>query len=148
MNTTTNIHDNLFGNIPYVAPEIFRADSSAGQNPYTKYSDIYSLGVLFWQISSGKSPFENQAHYVIITKVMTGIKENKIPDTPDEYYNLYTGCWDDEPNERYTIEYIYDVLVRLLKNDKHIDCNDHDSENKNECKFNNQISNSLIKLLS
>ena len=56
MNTMTTIHDKLFGNIPYVAPEILRANETK-QDPYTKNSDIYSLGVLLWEISSGKNSF-------------------------------------------------------------------------------------------
>jgi len=58
INTATRIHDNLFGNIPYVAPEILKA-SKTKQDPYTESSDIYSLGVLLWEISSGKTPFED-----------------------------------------------------------------------------------------
>ena len=52
----TTIHDKLFGNIPYVAPEILKANETK-QDPYMRYSNIYSLGVLLWEISSGKNSF-------------------------------------------------------------------------------------------
>jgi serine/threonine protein kinase len=114
MNTTTNQHDNLFGNIPYVAPEIIKADNESKSDPYTKSSDVYSLGVVFWQISSGKTPFKGQNKNKLLFTVMSGIREKRIPGTPDEYYNLYNQCRNDEL-ERHTIENAYDVLEKLLK---------------------------------
>ncbi len=39
MNTVTKLHDGIFGNIPYIAPEILKAYDTK-QVPYTKQSDI------------------------------------------------------------------------------------------------------------
>ena len=120
MNTVTGIHDKLFGNIPYVAPEILRAKTK--QDPYTKYSDIYSLGILLWEISSGKTPFEDYNDYTISTAILSGAREEKILDTPNEYYELYSKCWDDEPEKRHTIENVYKVLENLLNVNNDDDC--------------------------
>ena len=116
MNTETDLHDNLFGNVPYVAPEIMKTDrTKLEQDPYTKNSDVYSLGVLLWQISSGKTPFEDQDKNTLFVTIMSGIKEKRMPDTPDDYYDLYNQCWNDEPEARPATEYVYNVLKRLLK---------------------------------
>ena len=117
----TTIHDKLFGNIPYVAPEILKANKIK-QDPYTKYSDIYSLGVLLWVISSGKTPFEDFNNYTIVATILSGSREKRILDTPDEYYGLYTKCWDEKPENRHTIESVYEVLEKLLNvnNEKNI----------------------------
>ena len=45
---------------------------------------------------------------------MSDFREKRIPNTPDEYYNLYNQCRNDEL-ERHTIENAYDVLEKLLK---------------------------------
>ncbi|CAG8564790.1 2565_t:CDS:2 [Funneliformis mosseae] len=111
----TRIHDKLFGNIPYVAPEILKAGKSE-QDPYTKYSDVYSLGVLLWNISSGKAPFKDQKDYTISTSILSGIREERIQNTPDEYFELYSKCWNDVPEERHYVEDVYEVLERLLEN--------------------------------
>ncbi|CAG8476103.1 17632_t:CDS:2 [Funneliformis caledonium] len=111
----TRIHDKLFGNIPYVAPEILKAGKSE-QDPYTKYSDVYSLGVLLWNISSGKAPFKDQKVYTISTSILSGIREERIQNTPDEYFVLYSKCWNDVPEERHHVEDVYEVLERLLEN--------------------------------
>src|SRR5437868_6099940 len=111
MNTTTNIHDKFFGNIRYVAPEIFKASQSKvpyTKDLYTKHSDMFSLGVLLWQISSGKIPFDDQDNNVLFITIISGFRKEKTPrilDTPDEYYNLYNECWNDEPEKRRNIEH-------------------------------------------
>src|SRR6266540_4269878 len=109
-----NIHNNLFGNVPFVAPEILDASKTKQEDPYTKSSDVYSLGVLLWEISSGKPPFENSNDYTIVANILLGHREEKIPDTPNGYYKLYSECWNNEPEKRHTIEYIYKVLEKLL----------------------------------
>ncbi|CAI2191028.1 1993_t:CDS:2 [Funneliformis geosporum] len=41
----------VYGNLPYIAPEVIFGQKS------TKASDIYSIGMLMWEISSGQPPF-------------------------------------------------------------------------------------------
>src|SRR6266540_550497 len=115
MYTVTKLHDSIFGNIPYIAPEILKAIKTK-QDSHTKSSDIYSLGVLLWEISSGKTPFEDHNDYTIITAILLGVREEKIAYTPDEYYKLYSKCWDEEPKKRCTIEDVYEILEKLLNN--------------------------------
>src|SRR5207244_6516093 len=61
-------------------------------------SDIYSIGVLFWQLSSGYKPFcsENDDKDVqydagFAIAIENGKREDIIKGTPVEYSNLYTG---------------------------------------------------------
>ena len=49
--------NSIYGNLPYIAPEVI-----AGKET-TKASDIYSIGILMWEISSGQPPFFNNDHY-------------------------------------------------------------------------------------
>ena len=51
----------LFGVVPYIDPKSF----SQQQNNNNKYSlneksDVYSVGVLLWEISSGRPPFYSE----------------------------------------------------------------------------------------
>ena len=57
-------------------------------------SDIYSIGMLLWEISSGQPPFyvENVPYDAsLITQILQGQRETIIPNTPADYSNLYTG---------------------------------------------------------
>ncbi|CAG8473226.1 5099_t:CDS:2 [Funneliformis mosseae] len=75
-------------------------------------SDIYSLGVILWEISSCKPPFGKSGSQVILTMaiMVRKTREQPVPNTSEEYIQLYQQCWDHEPNLRPNIEQICDQL--------------------------------------
>ncbi|RIA96645.1 kinase-like domain-containing protein [Glomus cerebriforme] len=96
--------------------------------PYTKSSDIYSFGVLMWEISSGRPPFKNNSFSqnditALGISITNGAREKTIPNTPKEYEILYKNCWDQEPNNRPTICKI--VLEKFAKMGFGINANKH-----------------------
>ena len=55
-------------------------------------SDVYSIGVLMWQISSGRRPFNNEfSDYDLARNIIGGKREEIVDGTPIEYSNLYRG---------------------------------------------------------
>ena len=57
----------IYGNLPYVAPEVIV------DKEYTFKSDIYSIAMLMWEISSGQPPFINYEHdYDLAMKIVNG----------------------------------------------------------------------------
>ncbi|CAB5347103.1 unnamed protein product [Rhizophagus irregularis] len=69
-------------------------------------SNNYIVGVLLWEVSSGRPPFyaEGEEYDVsLILEISQGLRETVVPDTPDEYVKIYTKCWDGEPDNRPTI---------------------------------------------
>ncbi|KAF0490229.1 kinase-like protein [Gigaspora margarita] len=81
-----------------------------GKKP-DKKSDIYSLGVLFWELTSGVPPFANAINTLaILIQTLKGYREQPIPGTPIDYAKLYKKCWNAKPNERPTISQIHDNL--------------------------------------
>src|ERR1051325_12224737 len=86
----------------YIEPQC--KDPSYKRN---KKSDIYSLGVLFWEISSGRVPFSD-AQILIAINIVNGLRETPVENTPFEYQQLYQKCWDDEPDLRPDIGKIYE----------------------------------------
>ncbi|RIB19914.1 kinase-like domain-containing protein [Gigaspora rosea] len=69
-------------------------------------SDIYSLGVLLWELTSGTSPFNNLTSVAVILKIINNEKEKVIPGTPTDYSELYKSCWSSDPDKRPTLEKI------------------------------------------
>ncbi len=85
-----NYSKDVFGILPYVDPKCLY-DEFYMINPK---SDIYSIGVLFWQLSSGRKPFydENVQYDVTLAIAIKGGEREKIIEgTPIEYSNLYRG---------------------------------------------------------
>lgn len=80
-----------------------------------KSSDIFSFGVLLWEISAcGKIPFAELSDFMIMAKLVNGIREQRVNPTPDEYYDLYTECWDDNPEKRPKIDEIVKILEVII----------------------------------
>ncbi|CAB4437684.1 unnamed protein product [Rhizophagus irregularis] len=99
-----------YGVIPYMDPQILDPET-----PYnlTKKSDIYSLGVLFWQLTSCSSPFnfETRKDNIAITlAILNGVREKPIPNTNVKFIELYQKCWRNEPDERPEINQIISEL--------------------------------------
>ena len=80
-----------FGMIPYVDPKKFDASQSYTLN---EKSDVYSIGVLLWEISSGKPPFKDTSDFSLIVQIPRGLRETPIPNTPKSYEKLYTGKYN------------------------------------------------------
>ena len=55
-------------------------------------SDIYSVGVLLWEISSGQPPFCNEPYDIgLVMEIIQGYREKPVPNTPEDYVKIYTG---------------------------------------------------------
>ncbi|RIB27201.1 kinase-like domain-containing protein [Gigaspora rosea] len=78
-----------------------------------KPSDIYSLGVLFWELSSGVPPFENTRVDEITFQVIFGKREEPVDGTPVDFMNLYCDAWNGDPTLRPNISSINDRLNNL-----------------------------------
>ncbi|PKK76321.1 HCP-like protein [Rhizophagus irregularis] len=100
-----------------------------------KKSDVYSVGVLFWEISSGKPPFyvEGESYDgCLAVQIMQGHRETTVPDTPIEYVKLYTECWNDNPDNRPSIQEVVEILDSIInQNNENIGKKSDQMTNKN-----------------
>src|ERR1044072_6355146 len=85
----------VYGNLPYIAPEVINGKE------YAFASDIYSIAMLMWEISSGQPPFINYEHdYCLAANIINGIRPRIVSGTPLEYESLIKQCWDADPLKR------------------------------------------------
>ncbi|GBB99036.1 hypothetical protein RclHR1_00340027 [Rhizophagus clarus] len=104
--------DKVYGNIPYVAPEIFQGKM------YTKASDIYSIGMIMWELMAGRKPFWNRDHDVeLIIDIFDGLRPPIIADAPNGYVDLMKKCWHSNPNERPTAAELQKNIEYILVNE-------------------------------
>ncbi|KAF9428841.1 hypothetical protein BGZ94_000789 [Podila epigama] len=95
----------------FLAPERFPYPRPV----YTAACDIYSLGVIFWHISSGRIPFGQRLHEpILLRELMNGHRETIVPGTPPEYCDTIVKCWDKTPSVRPSIGVVIAVLQTLI----------------------------------
>jgi serine/threonine protein kinase len=99
----TSSNNEIYGVIPYIAPEIFKGVG------FSKESDIYSFGMIMWELTTGCKPFANVEHDVnLIYEILDGKRPEITSDTPEYYANLMKKCWDSNPSKRPTIDEIFE----------------------------------------
>lgn len=84
--------------IPYMDPKGFNnkydANNRSVNYKLNEKSDIYSFGVVMWQISSGRRPFyfESEKYDInLALEIQEGKREKIVDGTPPEYSILYTS---------------------------------------------------------
>uniref|UniRef100_A0A671WMV0 receptor protein-tyrosine kinase n=1 Tax=Sparus aurata TaxID=8175 RepID=A0A671WMV0_SPAAU len=83
---------------------------------YTVQSDVWSYGILLWEIFSlGKSPYPSMAVDSRFYKMVKRGYQMSQPDfAPPEIYTIMKMCWNLEPTERPTFSKITQMIERLL----------------------------------
>ena len=88
----------VMGTVPYMSPEQLR-----GTHVDTR-SDIFSLGVLLYEMSSGRRPFSGATNTDVISSILRDTPvplANLRPDLPPELSRIVSRCLAKEPDERY-----------------------------------------------
>ena len=99
------------GTQAYLDPKCFNGNESKQDEK----SDIFSLGIILWEISSRKYPCsELDSISDIKLYRLNGGRHDIIPGTPEEYKNLYMECWDDESEKRPTSKQCYHILKNIM----------------------------------
>ncbi|RIB26127.1 chitin synthase-domain-containing protein [Gigaspora rosea] len=108
LNDTTTSSD-MKGIPAYIEPQCFFQRKKPDQK-----SDIYSLGVLLWELSSGVRPFQYFSNAEITLLISQKKREKTFESTPPNYATLYRKCWSTDPDKRPTLNYILKKLEMLL----------------------------------
>ena len=96
----------------YTAPEALGGSSIV---PYSQSIDVYSFGILLWQLLSGKIPFYDLKND-IKNQIISGHRPS-VSDLPydfaeehEEIIELIQACWDTNPRERPSFGEIISIL--------------------------------------
>lgn len=91
---------NTFGSVHYIAPE--QAVSSAQAVPQ---SDLYSLGVVLFEVLTGRVPFEDVSAMSVALKHISDPPPSPRsinPDIPEEVEAVLMQALDKDPDQRYS----------------------------------------------
>ncbi|RIB06807.1 kinase-like domain-containing protein, partial [Gigaspora rosea] len=79
----------------YIAPEVLRSRG------YTPASDVYSFGIIMWEVSSGRLVFSDKNHDLcFLTEACNGLRPTIAKDMPEYYVDLMKRCWNNDPAKR------------------------------------------------
>ena len=91
----------VYGIVSYVAPELLRGNNTKN----TKESDVYSAGMLMWEIFAGHPPFDDRAHsHCLVFDICEGLRPPILPEMPDDYVQMMQRCWDMDPSKVQLVE--------------------------------------------
>nr|CAA64146.1 receptor tyrosine kinase [Danio rerio] len=96
-------------------PVKWMATESLFDHIYTTQSDVWSFGVLLWEIVTlGGNPYPGIAPERLFNLLKTGYRMEKPENCTDEMYNLMLRCWKQESDKRPTFSDISKELEKMM----------------------------------
>eukprot|EP01125_Pyxidicula_operculata_P000434 TRINITY_DN10466_c0_g1_i1.p1 TRINITY_DN10466_c0_g1~~TRINITY_DN10466_c0_g1_i1.p1 ORF type:complete len:697 (+),score=155.01 TRINITY_DN10466_c0_g1_i1:34-2124(+) len=92
------------GTASWIAPEVFLKKS------YSEKADVYSFGIIMWELLTRRIPFEDVESFSIPLVVTKGERPPIPKDCNKDYRAIMVKCWDARPNKRPG----FDVIQRTL----------------------------------
>ncbi|GLV31114.1 FER tyrosine kinase [Carabus blaptoides fortunei] len=81
---------------------------------YTSLCDVWSYGILIWEIfSRGGTPYNGLTNAQARDKIDTGYRMPAPEGTPDQMYCLMNRCWEYNPEKRPHFDEIFTVVDTL-----------------------------------
>uniref|UniRef100_A0A087XVG7 mitogen-activated protein kinase kinase kinase n=1 Tax=Poecilia formosa TaxID=48698 RepID=A0A087XVG7_POEFO len=83
------------GTYAWMAPEVIKSST------FSKGSDVWSYGVLLWELLTGEAPYKGIDGLAVAYGVAVNKLTLPIPSTcPEPFAQLMSECWDQDPHRR------------------------------------------------
>jgi len=98
------------GTVCWVAPEIFN-----NKKLYTEKADVYSYGIILWELLARKMPFEDEEAFSIPLLVSKGKRPKMPKELPKGWEKLIKLSWNQKPLKRPPFDEIGGTLEALYQ---------------------------------
>ncbi|XP_042063603.1 uncharacterized protein LOC121807435 [Salvia splendens] len=93
----TLVSGGVRGTLPWMAPELLNGST----NRVSEKVDVFSFGIVLWEILTGEEPYANMHCGAIIGGIVKNTLRPKIPEWCDpEWRKLMERCWSADPGTR------------------------------------------------
>ncbi|KAK7324252.1 hypothetical protein VNO77_27782 [Canavalia gladiata] len=93
----TLVSGGVRGTLPWMAPELLNGSS----NKVSEKVDVFSFGIVLWEILTGEEPYANMHYGAIIGGIVNNTLRPTIPSYCDlEWKTLMEQCWAPNPSVR------------------------------------------------
>ncbi|KAH8583839.1 kinase domain-containing [Cryptosporidium sp. chipmunk genotype I] len=107
---------NLVGTYQWMAPEVLT------NQIYNEYIDVYSFGMIMYEVLSNKTPFfelgVDVSPEILADEIIRGIRPTLkyiVSDAPVEIKNIMMRCWDPQPSKRGSMLVIINELQNFME---------------------------------
>ena len=105
----TQLLNVLHCTLPWTAPEALRCERHSDK------SDIYSLGIVYWELATSEIPYDGHQNALIREFVLAGDRL-KIPEmTPLHFSEVIQKCWSHNPNYRPNSSHVIDLMEKCIE---------------------------------
>lgn len=103
------------GSLRYMAPEV------AASKPYNHKVDVYSFGIMLWELLCMKRPYEGMTRESYYERVVYGGERPQIPKKwPIEISKVISECWSSDISTRPNFSDIVTRLDAILKKESKV----------------------------
>lgn len=101
------------GSLRYMAPEV------ADALPYNAGADVYSFGIILWELNASKKPYEGLNRELFYERVVHGGERPAFHRKwPKDLNDLMSECWDADMRNRPTFRSVVGRLDAMLVKEK------------------------------
>jgi serine/threonine protein kinase len=110
------------GTLLWMAPEVFRGDQN-----YTKSIDVYSFGIVLWELATRKTPWKDteggDIETILFEEINRALQTGRRPAIPDvvcaehgAFVAVMQRCWAGDPANRPTFAEAARDLAAIVLN--------------------------------
>ncbi|CAF4994682.1 unnamed protein product, partial [Rotaria sp. Silwood1] len=94
--------------LQWTAPEIL------SMKKHTDKSDVYSLGIVYWELAANEIPYDGHQNAVICEFVLRGDRLEIPKTTPSRFSSLIKECWAHDPNDRPNCSQLIEIVEECI----------------------------------
>ncbi|CAN6212859.1 unnamed protein product, partial [Urochloa humidicola] len=112
MKQATLVSGGMRGTLPWMAPELL----SMGGTKVSEKIDVYSFGIVMWEILTGEDPYDGMHYGGVIGGILSNTLRPPVPASCNpEWRKLMEQCWSTEPERRPSFTEVASRLRAILE---------------------------------